>query len=106
MFEQERALCEAKSKILKALAHPTRLWMVEQLRAEERCVCQFADEISADFSTVSKHLAVLREAGIVAHEKRGKQVFYRLKMACVMDLLGCVEGVIREQATAQTALVK
>lgn len=67
-----------KANIFKALGHPTRLWMVEQLAQGEKCVCEFVEGVDVDFSTISKHLSVLRHAGIVDMEKRGKQIFYRL----------------------------
>ncbi len=88
---------EAKAIVFKALAHPTRLWIVEQLEAGERCVCTFAEHIDADFSTVSQHLSVLKNAGIVESEKRGKKVFYQLKVSCIPTFMHCVETVIAEQ---------
>lgn len=97
---------DAKAKVLKALAHPTRLWMTEQLANGERCVCEFVDAVDADFSTISKHLAVLKQAGIVEDEKRGKQVFYKLKVPCILNFMSCVEGVIESQVNAQAALLK
>ncbi len=105
MNAQEKRLYEAKAKVLKALAHPTRLWMVEQLGFGERCVCEFVDVIEVDFSTISKHLSILKQAGIVEDEKRGKQVFYRLKVPCVLSFMSCVEAVIESQAKAQAALI-
>lgn len=83
-----------KADIFKALAHPTRLWMVEQLLDGERCVCTFVEGADVDFSTISKHLSILKNAGIVADDKRGKQVFYRLIMPCVVSMLTCVDGVV------------
>jgi ArsR family transcriptional regulator len=97
MNEQERTLYEAKAAVLKALAHPTRLWMAEQLAGGEKCVCEFVAVMQVDFSTISKHLAVLKQAGIVEDEKRGKQVFYRLKVPCVLQFMGCVEAVLKAQ---------
>ncbi len=94
---EEKLICEAKVKVLKALAHPTRLWIAEQLADGERCVCEFVDAVGVDFSTVSKHLSVLKEAGIVEDEKRGKQVYYRLKVPCVLKFMHCVEAVIEDQ---------
>ena len=102
---KEKARYEAKTTVLKALAHPTRLWMAEKLAGGECCVCEFVDAIDADFSTVSKHLTVLKQAGIVVDEKRGKQVFYRLKVPCVLKFMGCVEAVLASQAKKQAALV-
>jgi DNA-binding transcriptional ArsR family regulator len=83
-----------RADILKALAHPSRLLMVEELAAGERCVCELQKLVGADISTVSKHLALLRRAGIVAADKRGLQVFYRLLSPCVMNFFTCVESVI------------
>lgn len=105
MNPKDKALYEAKARILKALAHPTRLWMAEELVNGERCVCEFTDVIDADFSTVSKHLSVLKQAGIVEDEKRGKQVFYRLKVPCVLKFTQCIEAVIQSQMETHSALL-
>jgi DNA-binding transcriptional ArsR family regulator len=105
MTESEKRLFTARAQVLKALAHPTRLWMAEKLVSGERCVCEFVDEIDADVSTISKHLSVLRHAGIVADEKRGKQVYYTLRVPCVLNFISCVESVIASNAAAQAELV-
>ena len=84
---------EAKARMIKALAHPTRLFMVEELSRGERCVCELRDMVGADISTVSKHLALLKSAGIVADDKRGLQVFYRLKTPCVLGFFDCIQKV-------------
>ncbi len=71
---------ERRAGVFKALGHPTRLFLVEQLARGERCVCELAALIDADLSTVSKHLSVLKSAGVVEDEKRGANVFYRLRL--------------------------
>ena len=65
-----------RSKVFKALAHPTRLFMVEELAKGRKCVGDLTALVEADASTVSKHLSILRQAGIVRDEKAGVQVFY------------------------------
>ena len=105
MTEQEKAILTAKAKILKALAHPTRLWMAEQLEQGERCVCEFVEPLGLDFSTVSKHLSVMRQAGLVEDDKRGKQVYYKLKVPCVLNFMYCVEEVIATNAKTQAELI-
>jgi len=80
--------------------------MAEQLANGERCVCEFVDMIDADFSTISKHLTVLKQAGIVEDDKRGKQVFYRLKVPGILNFMICVEAVLVSQLKAQAALLK
>ncbi len=106
MNQKNKSLYEAKSRVLKALAHPTRLWMAEELSKGERCVCEFVEVIDVDFSTISKHLTVLKQAGIVEDDKRGKQVFYRLKVPCVLNFMSCVEAVIESQIKTQKGLIK
>lgn len=97
MEKEEKSLLDTKVKILKALAHPTRLWITEKLADGEKCVCEFVNSINADFSTISKHLSILKEAGIVEDQKRGKQVFYSLKVPCILDFMQCVIAVMKFQ---------
>jgi len=106
MDKNEQILYEARAQILKALAHPTRLWLVDKLAAGEKCVCELAGNLEIDFSTVSKHLAVLKHAGIVEDEKRGKQVFYHLKAPCVLNFMHCVESVIQTRSQDQMTLLQ
>jgi DNA-binding transcriptional ArsR family regulator len=91
---------------MKALAHPSRLFIVDELSRGERCVCELTEMIDADVSTVSKHLAVLRAAGLVTDDRRGQQVFYRLKVPCILNFFGCVEAVLEEHARGQAAVVE
>lgn len=72
--------------------------MAEQLLEGERCVCEFVDHTEFDYSTISKHLTVLKNAGIVGDEKRGKQVFYTLKVPCILSFDQCIEKVIKSQS--------
>ena len=87
---------DARARVMKALAHPTRLFIVDELSRGERCVCELTEKIGADVSTVSKHLSVLKSAGIVLDDKRGVQVFYRLRVPCILNFFGCVEAVLEE----------
>lgn len=101
MDTRTRAKYEARAKIIKALAHPSRLYIVDLLNDGDRCVCELTEKIGADMSTVSKHLSILRGAGIVADEKRGTQVYYSLSVPCVLRFFGCVEEVIKTAALKQ-----
>lgn len=84
----------ARANIMKAMSHPSRLMMVDELSRGERCVCDLQELVGHDMSTVSKHLAVLKKAGLVEDERRGKQVYYRLKVPCILNFFHCVESVI------------
>jgi ArsR family transcriptional regulator len=61
--------------------------------------------VGADVSTVSKHLSVLKHAGIVEDEKRGAQVFYSLRVPCVLRWYGCVDGVLEDVARQRARAV-
>ena len=82
--------CRREAEMLKALAHPTRLAIVRRLADGEHCVCEFVAAAGASFSTVSQHLTVLRNAGIVVATKRGQSVYYRLSCPCVTSMLDCL----------------
>jgi len=87
------------------LAHPARLQIVDELKAGPRCVCEIREWVGSDLSTVSKHLSVLKNAGILADEKRGVQVFYRLKCPCVTEFFACAEAVMRSTAESHRRLI-
>ena len=105
MDVQTQARLTTRANVFKALAHPSRLFIVEQLARTERCVCELTGMIGADMSTVSKHLSVLKGAGIIQDEKRGLQVYYRLKMPCVLRFFDCVGEVIETNAKEQWEFV-
>ena len=94
MTKDERMQSEARAKILKALAHPSRIFIVEKIKDKPYCVCELADMIGVDQSTISKHLALLKNAGIIEDKKEGTSVYYSLRCKCIMDFIGCIENVI------------
>jgi ArsR family transcriptional regulator len=96
----------AQAMIIKAMAHPTRLLIIEKLSVREHCVCEFQEMVGADMSTISKHLSVLKNAGIVSDDKRGQMVFYKLRIPCILKFLSCVETVLHDRAKANWALVR
>ena len=96
MDDRNRAKYEARAAIVKALAHPARLIIVDELTEHgQRCVCELTELVGSDLSTVSRHLSVLRNAGIVQNEKRGTTVYYRLRVRCIRKFFECVESVLQ-----------
>jgi ArsR family transcriptional regulator, arsenate/arsenite/antimonite-responsive transcriptional repressor len=72
---------------MKALGHPVRLGIAMRLAREpETCACDFAEAFSVSQPTVSQHLRVLREAGLVTTRRRGTQICYSLDAAAVRAL--------------------
>lgn len=105
MTENDKARYNAQAKVHKALAHPTRLFIVEQLSKQERCVNELTEMIGVEMPTVSRHLSVLKGAGILEDDKRGAQVFYRLRTPCVMNFFRCVTEVRQAVVRRETALL-
>ena len=97
---------EARSKIIKALAHPSRLFIVDELSRGRRCVNELTELVDADISTVSKHLSVLKSAGLVRDDKEGARVYYSLRVPCVLNFFSCVESVMAENAKEQAELLE
>ena len=95
MDKQTKALFEARATIIKAMAHPSRLYMLERLQERPRCVYELTDLVGADKSTVSKHLSVLKNAGVVTCERHGVQVRYALRMPCIHKFFSCMESVLK-----------
>jgi len=106
MNPKTKAKYEARARIIRAMSHPTRLFMVDVLSKGERCVCELTEMVGDHISTISKHLSVLKNAGIVADEKRGTQVFYSLRVPCVLNFFSCVESVLKTNAKEQAALAR
>ena len=94
----QKAHYEARASVLKALGHPTRLFIVDELSRGKRCVAELTGMIGADISTVSKHLTILKGEGLIRDEKKGVQVFYELAMPCVLNFFSCVESVLKTNA--------
>ena len=101
MNDRQRSRFAARAKILKALAHPTRLFIVDELARGERRVADLTGMVGADMSTVSRHLALLKQAGILSDERRGASIFYRLEVPCVLNFLSCAESVIESNTRRQ-----
>ncbi len=106
MDPKAKARYQAKAKIIKAMSHPTRLFIVDELSKGQRCVCKLTEMVGDDISTVSKHLSVLKNAGIVSDEKRGTQVFYSLQHPCVLGFFSSVDVVLKTNAKKQAGLAR
>jgi DNA-binding transcriptional ArsR family regulator len=82
---------QKRAIVIKALAHPSRLLIAEALMDGELCVCDLKDLVGADMSTVSKHLSMMRNAGVLVSDKRGLNIYHRLACDCLGDFLRCVD---------------
>jgi len=106
MKNKLKSAYEARVKIIKAIAHPSRLFIIEELEKKECCVGELTEMIGADTSTVSKHLSILKNAGIVTDDKRANSVYYSLRVPCILDFMSCIENVLQNNANDQNEIVK
>ncbi len=97
-YEKEKGLAEARALVMKALAHPTRIFMVDLLTKNCLSVSELTEAVGADVSTVSKHLSILKQAGILVDRKEGNRVLYTLKCPCIMEFVHCIDDVIYQDA--------
>lgn len=101
-FEQAKA----RADILKALAHPVRILFVCALSRGDMCVKELCKLVDVDQSTVSRHLAVLKKAGIVTEYKQGMKVVHHLECPCMLKAIGCAVEVLKITARRRLADLK
>ena len=106
MANKISAKYQEMAKISKALAHPTRMFIIDKLNEKEHCVCELTEMIGADISTVSKHLSVLKNAGIISAEKRSNMVYYNLQCSCVLNIFSCVLDVIQSNIDSTKEMIE
>ena len=85
--------------LLKALAEPIRLQVIEALGDGERCVCELTEQLNLAQSKLSFHLRVLKQAGLLADRQSGRWVYYRLRPEAIEQLRGWLAGLTAHCAT-------
>ncbi|BCV22737.1 ArsR/SmtB family transcription factor [Moorella sp. Hama-1] len=92
-----------KAEFFKALAHPTRVKILEQLRQGEKCVCEFIEDLDLEQPNISQHLAVLRKQDIVVFHKEGLKVLYKVKHPEIFALLDLVGNILTQEIASTMA---
>ena len=87
--------------ILKALAHSGRLALLEALANGEKCVSALQEILGCEISTISKHLALLKKVGILESRRQGLNIFYRIRIPCLLRFLDCVANFVIQRAQAE-----
>ena len=95
---------ERRARVIKALAHTSRLCIVDMLTEREHSVGELTALVGSDMSTVSKHLSVLKNAGVVKAEKRGASIYYSLRIPCILNFFKCADAVIDAIKKEQSVL--
>ncbi|MCL6591833.1 MAG: metalloregulator ArsR/SmtB family transcription factor [Firmicutes bacterium] len=86
-----------RAQIFKALGHPLRLAIIDELNIKESCVQELEIALGAEQSNLSRHLAQLKQAGIIDSRKEGLYVYYSLAIPCVNGFFGCVNQVLTKK---------
>jgi len=87
---------ERRARVMKALASPARLRLIDQLKGGERCICELQPLFRQDKSTLSRHVAALRNAGIVRERRDGVRVYLSLATPCILNIFDCMSGVLKK----------
>jgi len=95
---------EARAKVMKALSSPVRLKIIHELSRGELCICELQPLFTMNKSTLSRHVAELKNVGIVGERREGVRIYLRLLTPCVLNMFECAMGVIRAEAKRQAEL--
>ncbi|UMB59766.1 metalloregulator ArsR/SmtB family transcription factor [Lutibacter sp. A80] len=85
-----------KAELFKALAHPTRLFIIHTIKDEAMSVKELTALVGVDISTMSKHLSILKNHRIIKGEKVKNYIYYSLAIPCVLDFMTCAVKVIKK----------
>lgn len=105
MADKDRLL-QMEADFLKAIAHPTRLRILELLQGGELCVCDITADLELEQSNVSQHLTVLKRQDLVSSRKDGLRVMYSVNYPEVYEVLRACRRVLRAQARAAAAMLE
>ena len=104
--KSQKMLYDRQAEVLKALAHPLRIAILDYLKDGEQCVCDIAKHISSERSNVSRHLSLLVSCGVLEYRKDGLNVIYSLKARCILDFLECATTCLKQQANENVKLLR
>lgn len=99
-------LTAARAEILKAIAQPTRMKIIEFLKDGERCVCEIFPAIAEEQSNTSRHLNMMQNCGILARRKEGIKIFYALKHPEVLQILELAMVILKKEISGRSDLLQ
>jgi DNA-binding transcriptional ArsR family regulator len=101
----EEQVIELKAEILKALAQPTRLKILEFLRKGEKCICEIVPAINGEQSNISRHISVMQKSHLVTTRKDGVKVMVEVKDQKIFDILDRVTAILKNRMNEQSKLI-
>ena len=106
MDADQKKMFKLMADVISAAGHEIRLAILDYLKGGEQCVCDIAEHVEANRSNVSRHLAVMLNAGLVAQRKDGLKMMYSLRTPCILNITKCVVGVLRERAQETSEILE
>ena len=97
---------QARAKVLKALGHPTRLQILDLLDQGDRCLCEFNPLFKIRQPTLSRHLAVLKQAGIITERRAGSRLILHLATPCILRAFACAVEVVQVDQTRRAQSIR
>ena len=98
-------LIEFRAEVLKALAQPTRLKIIDFLRDGERCVCEIFPAIGEEQSNTSRHLNMMMSAGVLSRRKDGLKIYYAVKHPEIYQIIDNVSSIVKQDISGRHKLL-
>jgi DNA-binding transcriptional ArsR family regulator len=95
-----------KAEVLKALAQPTRLKILELLRNGERCICEIIPAINGEQSNISRHISTMQKSHLITTRKDGVKVMVKVRDPRIFEILDTVGLFLKTQMQEQTRLMR
>ena len=102
---EEKAI-ELKAEVLKALAQPTRLKILEMIRNGERCICEIVPAINGEQSNISRHISVMQKSHLITTRKDGVKVMIKVRDPRIFEILDTVGLFLKSQMQEQNRLLR
>ena len=98
----EATIYDVRAELLKAMAHPARLRMIDALAEGDRCVRELHEVVGSSLPTVSRHLARMKACGIVSSRREGNCIYYSLLVPCILSVFDCIDEAASAEAGRKT----
>ncbi len=106
VMNDNMARARVSAEVLKALAHPIRILLVEALKEGDKCVNDLCCLAPVDQSNISRHLARLKTVGILSDRREGARVLYHLETPCILQACGCATRVLRSDTVRRNRTIR
>ena len=101
-----KLLRELQADMLKALAQPTRLKILEFLREGERCVCEIFPAIGEEQPNTSRHLNLMLSSGVLSRRKEGLKIYYAIRHPEILEIMDTISFLVKQDISGRNELLK